>query len=139
MTLLKVAEADVRESKLLDVEYEGIRAGTAKGGKGPSATERQRISHHREIEAAKKLGEEMFTDSRIIDEESSHRPPLVTRKLNKKQRYVEAKNSPILLKRLKDFGEYMWSGSKTKRQDCKNKIAGHIIPKFPAESPKNTS
>ena len=52
VTLLKVAEADVRESKLLDVEYEGIRAGTAKGGKGPSATERQRIGHHREIEAA---------------------------------------------------------------------------------------
>ena len=84
MTLLKVAEADVRESKLLDVEYEGIRAGTAKGGKGPSATERQRISHHREIEAAKKLGEEMFTDGRTIEEESSHRPPSVTRKSNKK-------------------------------------------------------
>ena len=52
MTLLKVAEADVRESKLLDVEYEGIKAGTAKGSKGPTAAERQRISHYREIEAA---------------------------------------------------------------------------------------
>ena len=28
MTLLKVAEADVRESKILDVEFEGLRAGT---------------------------------------------------------------------------------------------------------------
>ena len=74
-TLLKVAEADVRESKLLDVEYEGIRAGTAMGGKGPSVTERQRIVHHGEIEAAKKLGAEMFTDGRTIEEESSHRPP----------------------------------------------------------------
>ena len=75
MTLLKVAEADVRESKLLDVEYEGIRVGTATGGKGPSGTERQRINYNREIEAAKKLGEEMFTDGRTIEEDSSHRPP----------------------------------------------------------------
>ena len=30
---LKVAEEDFTESKLLDVEYEGIRAGTTKGGK----------------------------------------------------------------------------------------------------------
>ena len=32
MTLLKVPEADLRESKLSDLEYEGMRAGTAKGG-----------------------------------------------------------------------------------------------------------
>ena len=31
MTLLKVAEAEVSEIKLSDVEYEVIRAGTAKG------------------------------------------------------------------------------------------------------------
>ena len=50
------------------------------------------------------------------------------------QRYVEAKNSPILLKRLKDFWEDMWNGRKAKRQDFKNKMAGHTIPKLPAES-----
>ena len=75
MTLLKVAEADIRERKLLDVEYEGIRVGTARGGKGPSGTERQRMAYNREIEAAKKLGEEMFTYGRTIAEGSSHRPP----------------------------------------------------------------
>lgn len=84
MTLLKVAEADVRESKLLDVEYEGIRVGTATGGKGPSGTERQRNTYNREIEAAKKLGEEMFTNGRTIEEDSSHRPPSAKRKPNKK-------------------------------------------------------
>lgn len=84
MTLLKVAEADIRESKLLDVEYEGIRVGTAMGGKGPSETERQRMAFNREIEAAKKLGEEMFTDGRTTEEGSSHRPPSAKRNPNKK-------------------------------------------------------
>ena len=84
MTLLKVAETDVRESKFLDVEYEGIRVWTATGRKGPSGTERQRITYNREIEAAKKLGEEMFTDGRTIEEDSSHRPPSAKRKPNKK-------------------------------------------------------
>ena len=92
MTLLKVAEADVRESKLLDVEYEGIKAGTAKGGKGPTATERQRISHYREIEAAKRLGEEMFTDGRTIEEESSHKPPSASRNTNRKPTDSRQKN-----------------------------------------------
>ena len=84
MTLLKVAEADVRESKLLDVEYEGIRAGTAKGDKGPSSSEMQRISNHREIEGPRNLARKLFTDGRTIEEESSHRPLSVTRKSNKK-------------------------------------------------------
>ena len=66
------------------MEYEGVRAGTAKEGKGPTGTERQRISHYREIEGAKKLSEEMFTDGRIIVEESSYRPPSAARKPNKK-------------------------------------------------------
>ena len=90
MTLLKVVEAEVSEIKLSDVEYEVIRAGTAKGRQGTlaSATERQRISYHREIEAAMKLGEEMFSDGKTISEEkSSHRPPSATRKPNKKAAY----------------------------------------------------
>ena len=46
MTLLKVAEADVRESKILDVEYEGLNAGTSTArGWGPSSIERQRTTH----------------------------------------------------------------------------------------------
>ena len=44
MKLLKVAEADVRESKRLDVEYGAIRLGTKGGGKGPTTPERQRTS-----------------------------------------------------------------------------------------------
>jgi hypothetical protein len=81
MTLLKVAEADVRESKILDVEYEGLKTGTSTArGWGPSCTERQRTTHLRQIEAAKKLGEEMFgrdnsRNGRVIDQNSSHRPP----------------------------------------------------------------
>ena len=78
MTLLKVAQADIRERKSLDVEYEGIRVGTATGGKGPSGTERQRMAYNREKEAAKKLGK-MFTDGRTIEEGSSHRPPSAKR------------------------------------------------------------
>lgn len=48
--LLKVGEADVRESKLLDVEYGAIRLGTKGGGKGPTTPERQRTSHDKELE-----------------------------------------------------------------------------------------
>ena len=36
MKLLKVGEADFRESKRLDVEYGAIRLGTKGGGKGPT-------------------------------------------------------------------------------------------------------
>ena len=65
--LLKVGEADVGESKLLDVEYGAIRLGTKGGGKGPNTPERQRTSYDKELEAAKKLGEEMFDlDGRMI-------------------------------------------------------------------------
>ena len=50
MTLLKVAEADVRKSKILDVEYKGLRAGTSTArGWGTCSTERQQTTHFREI------------------------------------------------------------------------------------------
>ena len=84
MTLLKVAGADIRERKLLDVEYEGIQVGTANAGKGPSATEKQRIAYHSDIEAAKKLDAEMLTVGRTIQGESSHRPPSAITKSNRK-------------------------------------------------------
>ena len=81
MKLLKVGEADVRENKLLDVEYGAIRLGTKVGGKGPTTPERRRTSHDKKLEAAKNLGEEMFDlDGRIIDAESSHRPSPVKQK-----------------------------------------------------------
>ena len=92
VTLLKVAEADVCESKILGVEYEGLRAGTSTArGWGPCSTERQRTTHFREIEAERKLGdlEEMFgheshRNGRKIDGNSSHRPPTTKRKSKKK-------------------------------------------------------
>ena len=86
MTLLKVAEVDVRESKILDVEYEGLRTGNFDSQRmGPCSTERQRTTHFREIEAAKKLGEEMFgheshRNGKKIDGNSSHRPPTTKQK-----------------------------------------------------------
>ena len=58
MKLLKVGEANVRESKCLDVEYGAIRLGTKGGGKGPTTPERQRTSYDKELEAARKLGED---------------------------------------------------------------------------------
>lgn len=70
-----------RESKRLDVEYGAIRLGTKGGSKGPTTPERQRTSYDKELEAARKLGEEMFDiDGRIIDAESSHRPSPVKQK-----------------------------------------------------------
>ena len=90
MTLLKVAEADVCESKILDVEYEGLRAGTLTArGWGPCSTERQRTTHFREIEAARRKGEEMFgheshRNGKKIDGNSSHMPPTTKRKSKKK-------------------------------------------------------
>lgn len=81
MKLLKVGEPDVGESKLLDVEYGAVRLGIKGGGKGPTSPERQRTSHDKELEAARKLGEEMCDfDGRIIDAESSHRPSPVKHK-----------------------------------------------------------
>lgn len=47
--LLKVAEADVRESKLFDVEHKSFKAGASSGNR-PTATERQQTTHSREIE-----------------------------------------------------------------------------------------
>ena len=79
--LLKVGEGDVGESKLLDVDNGAIRLGTKGGGKGPTTPESQRTSHDKELEAAKKLGEEMFDrDGRMLDAESSHRPSPVKQK-----------------------------------------------------------
>ena len=63
------------------MEYGAIRLGTTGGRKGPTTPERQRTSHDKELEAAKKLGEEMFDlDGRIIDAKSSHRPSPVKQK-----------------------------------------------------------
>lgn len=89
MTLLKVAEADVRESTLLDAEHSAIRAGNSTAGRGPTARQRDARQHEREVEAARKLGQELFDeDGMYIDESSSHRPPPPPRKgtKNKKRR-----------------------------------------------------
>ena len=71
-------------------EYKDLRAGTSTArGWGPCSTERQWTTHFREIEAARKLGEEMLghkshRNGRKIDSNSSHRPPTTKRKSKKK-------------------------------------------------------
>ena len=52
LTLLKVAEADLRESTLLDAEHSAIRAGNSTAGGGPTAKQWDARQHERELKVS---------------------------------------------------------------------------------------
>ncbi len=139
MTLLKVAEADVRESKILDVEYEGLKAGTSTArGWGPSSIERQRTTHFREIEAARKLGEEMFgqenhQNGKKIDGNSSHRPPPTKRKSKKKGEKKQNKKPKSKSKAANERSQpksQQTNNTRTENQPVANQAPTRQVPQF---------
>ena len=77
MSLLEVCHADVRDSIILDTEIKAYAARTATGGDGPSYLQRKRREYARELNKAKKMGDELLhsdADGRTIDPEASFRP-----------------------------------------------------------------
>lgn len=59
LSLLDAAQADTRDSVLLEAELKSFKDGSAKGGSGPSYKERQEQSHHKETSHAAQLGKEI--------------------------------------------------------------------------------
>ena len=77
MSFLEVCQADVRDSLLLDTELRAYAAGTATGGDGPSFLQSKKREYARELNKARKMGEELLqTDAKglTIDPAVSFRP-----------------------------------------------------------------
>jgi len=77
MSLLEVCQADVRDSLLLDAELRGYAAGTATGGDGPSFLQSKKREYARELNKARKMGEELLqsdAEGLTIDPAASFRP-----------------------------------------------------------------
>lgn len=70
MTLFKIAKADVRESSLLDAEHSAIRAGNSTAWRGPTSVQRDDRQHEREVEVARKQGQELFDEDEMYIDES---------------------------------------------------------------------
>ena len=88
MSLLDAAQADTRDSILLEAELEGFENGSFKGGKGRTVTERRKKTHRQEITRASQLGKEMSAlRGNMIDPSSAHRPP-APKKVSKAKRSV---------------------------------------------------
>lgn len=87
LSLLDVCHADVRDTVIVDKELETYQAGIPSLGKGPSFAECRRRQHVRQLEKAKRIGQEMFEDSengRFIDPSSSCQPPKTKKRKGKK-------------------------------------------------------
>ena len=60
LSLLDVAPVDVKDSVLLKAELKAIEQETSKAvGRGPTYHEKRTISHHREVQKAAQLGQEV--------------------------------------------------------------------------------
>lgn len=55
LSLLDAAQADVRDSVMLEAELKAFKSGNTKGGSGPSYGERRKKSHQQEISHATQL------------------------------------------------------------------------------------
>ena len=76
LSLLDAAQADVRDSVMLEAELKAFKSGNTKGGSGPSYGERRKKSHQQEISRATQLGKEMSKlRGNLVDPSSGHRPP----------------------------------------------------------------
>ena len=76
LSLLDAAQADVRDSVMLEAELKAFKLGNTKGGSGPSYGERRKKSHQQEISRATQLGKEMSKlRGNLVDPSSGHRPP----------------------------------------------------------------
>ena len=76
LSRLDAAQADVRDSVMLEAELKAFKSGNTKGGSGPSYGERRKKSHQQEISRATQLGKEMSKlRGNLVDPSSGHRPP----------------------------------------------------------------
>ena len=86
MSLLEVCEADVRDSIMLDTEIRAYAVGTATGGDGPSYLQSKKREYARELNKAKKMGDELLQSDakgRTIDPEASLCPTEKTKRAQK--------------------------------------------------------
>ena len=86
LSLLDVAQADTRDSVLLEAELKAFEKGNMKGGVGPSYVERRERTHKKEVLRAAQVGKEISKlRGNLVDPSSGHRPPLA-KTGNKKKR-----------------------------------------------------
>lgn len=98
LSLLDVCHADVRDTVIVDKELETYQAGIPSLGKGPSFAECRRRQHVRQLEKAKRIGQEMFEDSengRFIDPSSSCQPPKTKKRKGKKAASSQSKEVTV--------------------------------------------
>ena len=94
LSLLDVCHADVRDTVIIDTELKTYQAGISSSGTGPSFAECRRRQHVRQLEKAKRIGQEMFDDSQngcFIDPSSSCQPPKSKKKKGKKTASSQSK------------------------------------------------
>ena len=60
--MLDICLADSRDSFFPDIELKDRQSLAAPGGKGPSYADRKKKKHARDVNKAKRLGQEMFPD-----------------------------------------------------------------------------
>lgn len=83
LSLVDVCQADARDNLMLELELQGLQAGSTIKGRGPTFIDHRRERYQREINRARQMGKEMF-DGRKVDPNSSHRPPSQKKKQSKK-------------------------------------------------------
>lgn len=100
LSMLEATQSDTRDSLLLAAELKAFKTGHSKGGSGPSYASRKQRSHSREIEHAKRSGQEMLDlandNGLLIDSNSSYQPPEKrTKKKETKFTITESSSSVI--------------------------------------------
>ena len=89
LSLLDVAQIDVKDSVLLKAELRAIELGSSKAiGRGPAYHEKRTRDHRRELQKAAQLGQEVasLAAGLEVDPQSGHFPPEKKSKRGKKQR-----------------------------------------------------
>ena len=77
LSLLDACQADVRDSVVLDVEFDEYEKGSLSVRTGPSYQSRKKREHVREVQKAKQMGIDLLQDCRdgfLIDPNSAHKP-----------------------------------------------------------------
>ena len=89
LSLLDVAQIDVKDSVLLKAELRAIELGSSKAiGRGPAYHEKRTRDHRRELQKAAQLGQEVASPAAglEVDPQSGHFPPEKKSKRGKNQR-----------------------------------------------------
>ena len=74
LSLLDAAQADTRDSVLLEAELKAFEKGNVKGGVGPSYKERRERSRKKEVLGAAQIGKEISKlRGNVVDPSSGHR------------------------------------------------------------------